>query len=224
MKIKADTLITGTLVLCALITTGVVVRREFFKPATPLAMSEQKPAFIKDWRTDLSKGVRMGPAEAPIQMMEFADFECPFCGSMHKTIKAVRERYPTQVAVTFIHFPLPNHRFALPAARVAECAGAQGRFEAMHDHLFEEQDGFGLKPWSDYATEAQVPDSAVFDDCIKHTESLPRVAEGEALGKLLDVRGTPTLILNGWKLGRPPSEQELDAMVKAVLAGKSPVS
>jgi NhaA family Na+:H+ antiporter len=157
------------------------------------------------------------------QMIEFADFECPFCGSFHKTIKAVRERYPAQVAVTFIHFPLPMHRFALPAAGVAECAGAQGRFEAMHDRLFEAQDGFGLKPWSDYATEAGVPDGIVFGDCIKHTESLPRVTEGEALGKALDVQGTPTLVINGWKVGRPPSAEELDAMVKAILAGKSPV-
>jgi len=222
VKFKFDSVLTVTLVLCALFTTGAVVRREFW-PATNLR-AEQKPVYVKDWQSHLAAGMRMGPAEAPIQMMEFADFECPFCGSLHKTIKAVRERYPTQVAVTFIHFPLPNHRFALPAARVAECAGVQGRFEAMHDRLFEEQDGFGLKPWSDYATEARVPDGTAFDDCIKHAESPPRVAEGEALGKLLDVQGTPTVIIKGWRLGRPPSEPELDAMVKAVLAGNSPVT
>jgi protein-disulfide isomerase len=61
------------------------------------------------------------------------DFECPFCGSFHKTLKAVREQYPTQVALTYVHFPLPMHRFALPAARVAECADDQVRFERLTD-------------------------------------------------------------------------------------------
>jgi protein-disulfide isomerase len=225
MKIKVDSLITVTLVVCAIITTGLVIRREFFAPAAQSAPlpDEEKPVLIPHWRDNLDKGIRLGPAGAPVQLIEFADFECPFCGSFRKTLKVVRERYPTQVALTYVHFPLPMHRFALPAARVAECAGEQGRFEAMYDHLFDEQDSFGLKPWSEYATAAGVPDVTAFDTCVKRTGVIPRVAEGQALGKVLDVRGTPTLIVNGWKLGRPPNSDELDAMVRAVLAGKSPI-
>jgi protein-disulfide isomerase len=94
----------------------------------------------------------------------------------------------------------------------------------MHDQLFEGQDEFGLKPWDGYATAAGVPNLAVFDVCIKKTDPIPRVDEGKALGAKLDVRGTPTIIINGWKLGRPPTEEELDGMVKRILAGKSPVS
>jgi len=115
------------------------------------------------------------------------------------------------------------HRFAEPSARVSECAGDQGRFEAMYDLLFEQQDKFGLKPWSEFATEAGVVDSAAFEACIKRTELIPRVTEGKALGNQLDVQGTPTVVINGWKLGRPPTLDELDHMVKAILAGKSPV-
>lgn len=218
-----DTVVTITLVVCALVVTGVLVWREFFTSASQTIRAEQKSAFLKDWRDDLGRGVRLGPADAPVQAIEFADFECPFCASFHRDLKALRARYPTQVALTYVHFPLPMHRFAVPAARVAECAGDQGRFEAMYDLLFEQQDQFGLKPWSEFATEAGVPDSTAFETCVKRTDPIPRVAEGKALGKLLDVQGTPTIVINGWKLGRPPSLEEMDHMVKAILAGKSPI-
>ena len=222
MKIKLDAIITATLVACAVVTTAAVLRREFIAPATTGA-ADQKPVFISQWRDDRGKGVRLGPAEAPVSLIEFADFECPYCGDFHKKLKSLRERYPTQVSFTYVHFPLPGHRFAMPAARVAECAGEQGRFEAMHDQLFEGQDQFGLMPWDDYATAAGVPDMVAFDACIKKTDPIPRVEEGKALGAKRDVQGTPTIIINGWKLGRPPSEAELDQMVQRILAGKQPI-
>jgi protein-disulfide isomerase len=223
MKIKLDVIVTALLVTCAVVTTGLVAHREFMAPAAAPGQIEQKPVLIPRWRDGLANGIRLGPAEAQVQLIEFADFVCPFCGDFHKKLKSLWERYPTQVSLTFVHFPLPGHRFAIPAARVAECAGEQGRFEAMYDHLFDEQDSFGLKPWSEFATEAGVSDSSAFEACIKRTEPIPRVTEGKALGNQLDVQGTPTVVINGWKLGHPPSLEELESMVKAILAGKSPV-
>jgi protein-disulfide isomerase len=223
MKIKLDAVITATLVVCSVITTAAVLRREFMAPAITGTRAEQKPVFISRWRDDLGKGVRLGPTEAPVSILEFADFECPFCASFHKDVKALRVHYPTQVALTFVHFPLPMHRFAEPAARVAECAGDQGRFEAMYDVLFEQQDKFGLKPWSEFASEAGVEDNTAFEACIKRTDPIPHVADGKALGNQLDVQGTPTVMINGWKLGHPPNLEELDRIVKAILAGKSPI-
>jgi protein-disulfide isomerase len=87
-----------------------------------------------------------------------------------------------------------------------------------------QQDKFGLKPWSEFATEAGVANSEAFEACVKRTDPIPRVTEGKALGAKLDVQGTPTVIINRWKLGRPPTLDELDRTVKAILAGKSPVS
>ena len=223
MKIRPDTVITAMLVVCAIITTGLVVRREFMVPSAATRPVEQKPVLIPHWRDRLSKGVRLGPDAAQVQLIEFADFECPFCGKFHKTLKIVRERYPTQVALVYVHFPLPMHRFAIPAARVVECAGEQGRFEAMYDQLFEGQDQFGLKPWDDYASAAGVSDIAAFEVCIKKTDPIPSVEQGKMLGAELDVQGTPTVIVNGWKLGRPPTVEELDKMVQRALAGLSPV-
>jgi protein-disulfide isomerase len=228
MKIKADAIVNGILVLCAIVITGFVARREFKQPPTTTTAqnlpTESTPIYISNWRTHILDGHLMGSSAAPVQLVEFADFECPFCATFHNNVKVLRERYPAQIALTYVHFPLSGHRFAEPAARVAECAGEQGHFESMYDRLFDHQESFGLKPWDEFATEAGVPDRAAFDTCIRSTGPIPRVAEGKSLGKELDVQGTPTLIINGWKLGHPPNPEELDVMVKAILAGKDPVS
>jgi protein-disulfide isomerase len=225
MKIKLDVVITTLLVVCAVVTTGLVVRREFFaKPPAAAARPDEKPVLVDNWRNHLTKGTLIGPADAVVQLIEFADFECPFCASYAKDLKTILERYPQQVALTYVHYPLPNHRFAEPAARVVECAGQQGRFEAMYERLFEQQQSFGLKPWSEFATEAGLPDVAAFEICMKSTEPAQQIELGKQLGKELEVRGTPTLIVNGWKLTPAPRLEELDRMVKAVLAGKSPIA
>jgi protein-disulfide isomerase len=223
--IKWEIVFTAVLGVCAVTTTGLVVRHEFMPtPAVATSPGVTKPVFIQGWKSQFAFAERIGPASAPAQLIEFADFECPFCASFHKVLRTVRERYPTQVALVYVHFPLQMHRFAVPAARVAECAGEQGHFESMHDKLFEGQEDFGLKPWTDFAIAAGVPDIGRFNACIKGSDPIPRVEEGKNLGTQLDVQGTPTLVINGWKLGRPPTEQELDAMVNAVFAGKDPVS
>lgn len=224
MKVKWDTTVSALLVVCALLTTSLVIYRTFMPSVTPRPQVEKRQArFISDWRSHLSEGILLGSSEAPVWIEEFADFECPFCATFHKTLKAIRERYPKQVSVVFVHFPLPMHRFAVPAARVAECAADQGRFEPMYDQLFDGQEFFGLKPWSDYAKAAGIQDLKGFDDCVKSEEPILRVLKGKQLGTRLDVTGTPTLIVNGWLLGQPPSEEELDTIVKAVLSGKVPV-
>lgn len=224
MKFRWDYVLTAVLVLCAVITTALVVRREWGAPAATAAQPlAQKPIFIDDWQSQFSHGTRFGTVDAPVQLIEFGDFECPFCATMHQTLKKLRGRYPNEISLTYIHLPLPMHRFAVPAARAAECAGEQGRSEQMYDQLFEEQQSFGLKPWSDYAVGAGVPDLATFDACIKQTNSIARVEAGQKASAQLEVHSTPTLIVNGWKLERPPTAEELERMVQAILSGKSPI-
>jgi len=178
-RVKWDTIFTATLVICALITTGLVGYRQLFgQSAGSASRSSLRGVFIPNWRSELAAGVPLGPSNAPVQLVEFSDFECPYCASLHANLKSVLERFPADVAITYVHFPLSMHRFAVPAARVAECAGNQGRFAAMHDLLFEEQNEFGLKPWNEFATDAKVPDLAAFEACIQNKEPVRRVIEG----------------------------------------------
>ena len=89
------------------------------------------------------------------------------------------------------------------------------------------RESFGLKPWRRVCNGRGGGTGSCWQVLIRaraKTDPIPRVLDGKQLGKELDVQATPTIIVNGWKLGHPPSEQELDAMVKAVLAGKEPVS
>lgn len=224
MKIDWDRSLTAVLVVCALTTTALVVYRTFFSTAGLAQVPDQKPVFIESWQDHARWGVQLGSSDAPVQLIEFADFECPFCATFHKNLKTLRERYPNEIALSYVHYPLGMHCFALPAARAAECARAQGRFEAMHDLLFEQQTEFGLKPWGEFARNAGVPDLVAFESCTQGKERVPGVAEGQKLGDQLGVPGTPTLIINGWKLGRPPGVEELDLMIRATLDGKSPMS
>jgi protein-disulfide isomerase len=220
---KWDIAITSVLVVCALVTTGLVIRREFFAPANTQVGAAEEPRYVKDWRAHLNDGMTLGSAQSPVQLIEFADFECPFCATFHNTVKQVEEQFPGKIAVTFVHFPLPGHRFAEPAARVAQCAADQGRFEAMHDQLFANQNAFGLKPWSEFARAAGVPDLNAFETCVNQETEIQRVAAGKKAGEDLDVRGTPTIIINGWKLAQPPGPTQLKRMVQAILQGKNPV-
>jgi protein-disulfide isomerase len=224
MNTKWDALLTGTLVGCALLTTGLFIHREFASTGdTQAGKLERKPSFVKDWQSQLQKGTGIGPKDAPVQLIEFADFECPYCGTFHATISALKHRYPEKVSLTYVDFPLPGHRFAMSAARVAGCANQQGRFEPMYDQLYEQQGQFGIKTWTDIAHDAGVTDLVSFESCLKRSDQIERIEEGKRWGTALDVKATPTILVNGWMLGKPPSLIELETMVEAILAGKSPL-
>jgi protein-disulfide isomerase len=226
MKSVWETTFTAILVGCALVLTGMFVRREFFLPTSPppQAMPELNPVLLTNWRDHLAMGERIGTPEAPLQVIEFGDYECPFCARFHKEFQGVRERYAKQVALTYIHLPLPMHRFADQAARAAECAGAQGHFESMHNLLYEHQNEFGIKSWTEMAKDSGVSDVAAFEACVASPDATPLVSKGKQLATALNIQGTPTLIVNGWRLARPPTASELEDMVKAVQAGKPPVT
>jgi protein-disulfide isomerase len=93
----------------------------------------------------------------------------------------------------------------------------------MQDQLFANQNSFGLKPWSEFATSAGVPDLQAFDACTKQETPVQRIETGKKAGEQLDIRSTPSIIINGWKLAQPPTEAQLQDMIRAALEGKKPV-
>ncbi len=217
-----NNMVMYVVLLCALVTTGLVVRREFVSDSQTVQAIPSEPTFLKDWREALQHGILTGPAQAPVQVVEFADFQCPYCAQFEKRLSEVSRRHAEKLAITFVHSPLPSHGHAEAAARAAECAHAQGQFNAMKAILFEQQGSFGALSWAELGRQAKVPNVELFQACVDSTQPIERVVQGTRLASKFGVRGTPTILVNGWLLPRPPSADEFDRIVREVLKGETP--
>ncbi|HEX6750407.1 MAG TPA: DsbA family protein [Longimicrobium sp.] len=188
-------LAVAVLVVCAVVTTGLVARREL-RP-TPSGANAAAPRSIREWRDYAAHGHRRGAAGAPVTIVMFSDFQCPFCRATAGALDSLRGRYGSQLAVVYRHYPLPNHPFALAAARASECAAAQGGFWPFHDALFARQDSIGVAAWSRYAAAARLPDTAAFARCVETPARRADFAADIGAGERLGIRGTPMLLVNG---------------------------
>jgi protein-disulfide isomerase len=207
---------TGILVLCAVVVTGLLVRREFFTSA-PDTAGPAPVRRVEGWREFSAGGNRAGPADARVTVVEFADFQCPFCQAVARRLDSLRQERPQDLAFVYRHFPLANHVHAVAAARASECAGAQGRFWPMHDVLYERQESIGALPWARYGAEAGVPDSAAFARCMARTDEVPGLQRDVEAGHRLKVRGTPTILINNYRVEGAPPMDTLRAYVRRAL-------
>jgi protein-disulfide isomerase len=161
---------------------------------------------VDDWEALARPGHVLGRASAPIKIVEFADYQCPYCGSAAEALHRMVERSHGRIAVVYRHYPLTRiHPYALDAALAAECASNQGRFAAYHDALFRFQDSLGVWAWTRYAQVAGIADTTRLKDCVVHQRTLSRIEHDRAVGDSLHLTGTPTFIAAG-KLfsGMPP--------------------
>jgi protein-disulfide isomerase len=138
-----------------------------------------------------------GPIHAPIALVEYGDYECPFCGEVYPVIKAIQERLGDNLCFAFRNFPLVNaHPHSEIAAEAAEAAGAQGEFWRMHDLLFENQEALELDDIADYAAELGLDASRLVSEVLNHTHAA-RVREDFKSGVRGGVNGTPSFFING---------------------------
>jgi protein-disulfide isomerase len=208
-------LATAVMVACALVVTTLAVKRELFAPVAA-GQPDMRPRRVDNWERLLQGGQWMGRRDAPVRIVEFSDFQCPFCAKTQPVLDAVRRRHPGRVAVLYRHFPLDAiHPYARPAAAAAECAAGQGRFEPFVTLLFAQQDSLGKKGWSSFAAEAGVPDAAAFDRCVSDARTLAAVDRDAKAGTDTQVQVTPTLIINGMLHPGALSEAELEKLVAA---------
>jgi protein-disulfide isomerase len=154
-----------------------------------------------------------GPDDAPVTIVTFSDFNCPFCQRVNPTLEALRARYPDQVRIVFRHFPLDRiHPRARPIAEAAVCAQEQGLFWEFHDAVFA--DGSPLADDAIRATaEASGLDLEAFDACLSAGRAQAVVARDLQAGEAAGVTGTPAFFVNGIRLS---GAQPLDAFVQVV--------
>lgn len=153
-----------------------------------------------------------GPAEAPVTLVEYGDYECPYCGEAYPLLKAVQAALGAQLRFVFRNFPLTEmHPHALRAAQFAEAAGAHGKFWEAHDMLYEHQQALGDHDLARYAHELGLPPTA-FGEAV--SGQYDARIEADFLGGVRSgVNGTPTLFVNGERYDGP---RDYDTLVSVL--------
>jgi protein-disulfide isomerase len=148
-----------------------------------------------------------GPADAPVTIVEFSDFQCPFCARVNETIAQVLAHYGDRVRLVFRDYPLPNHPEAPKAHEAGRCAAEQGRFWPMHDRMFADQTALGVEGLKKTAGTLGL-DRGRFDACLDSGRHAPAVERDMSAGKSAGVSGTPAFFVNGRMLtGAQPFSQ-----------------
>jgi protein-disulfide isomerase len=162
----------------------------------------------------------LGPASAPVTLVEFSDFQCPFCQRVSPTLKQVKEKYGDKVRIVWKDFPLTQiHPQAFKAGEAAHCAGDQGKFWEYHDQLFGNQSALNPSDLKRYAAALSL-NTATFDQCLDSSKHAERVRDGVSLGTGLGVNSTPTVYVNGRILSGAQPLEAFVALIDEELARK----
>jgi protein-disulfide isomerase len=204
--------------MCAVVITGLVVRRELAPtPARTEAVIPVKP--LKGWERYIAGDERIGAHDAAVTIVEFSDFQCPYCRDFAETVDTVLARYGRNVRVVFRNFPLTGiHPFARAAAIAGECAARQGRFGEFHDFSFAHQDSLGLIGASETGHRIQIGDSASFAACVTDSLTLASIRADSTAGRSLAIAGTPTVLIGGLLYHGAPTTEETVRVIDSILA------
>lgn len=216
---RLSTVLAIVSVCCAVVVTALLALRFSATPSErridPTPPPDEK---ISGWDTLRLVGHRRGPDSARVEIVMFSDFECPACRRfVQRALAGAVHRYPGDVAMIFRHWPLTYHRFALPAAKAAECAALQNAFGPYHDELFALQDSLGLVSFASVGGRTGVPDSAAFARCVDENRTFEAIERDTRAAQALGGSGTPTIIVNGIKLGAVPDSTSFDRLVQRIL-------
>jgi protein-disulfide isomerase len=217
-------------VLVAVIAAVVLMSRPSASNSTPAqtASPGQAPTQRQPPQPGASNPYTRGNASSRVTLEEFSDFQCPACGGLEPGLRRVMKDYDDRVRFVFRNYPLTMHKYAFLAARAAESAGLQGKFWEMHDLIYDNQ-----KEWSEameprvqfdsYATRLGL-DVQRFKADMERPDLADRIKTDMLRGNSLNVKGTPTVYLNGRELvpGRLVTEEDLRRELEAALseAGK----
>lgn len=159
----------------------------------PITINFSPPLFVSELDDGVSPS--RGATNAVVTIVEFSDFECPFCKQVQGTLKQVIESYDREVRLVFKHLPLEGHRNSLPAARAAYCAAAQDRFWQFHDALFA---AGNLSPpvFEQIALDLGLG-LPKFQECVASEQSRAAVVKDMEAARLLRIESTPSFVVNG---------------------------
>jgi protein-disulfide isomerase len=170
-------------------------------------------------------GPGRGPADAPVTIVEFSDYQCPFCQRAEPTLQQVAARYPDQVRIVYRHFPLDSiHPLARPAAEAAACADEQGKFWEFHALVWEATPDLGPEKLTEMAAALDL-DADAFGVCVTERRFRDLVEKDLNDGQAAGVNGTPAFFVNGIPLSGARSLEDFVQLIDSELArGAAPAS
>jgi protein-disulfide isomerase len=188
-------------------------------PRLPASMRERQPAGVTEAILDLSDDVNpsrdhvRGPDDAPVTLVEYGDYQCPYCGQAEVVIRSLLDSFGDDLRYVWRHLPLNDvHPNAQIAAEAAEAAGAQGRFWEMHDRLLDNQDQLMPTDLARHANDVGLDMHRFWDD-LRRRDYAERVGEDVASADMSGVAGTPTFFING---ARHQGAYDIDTLAEAV--------
>ena len=195
------------------------------KPEEPSPAPEPTPtaptAPVQRIEVDIGDSPVLGSKNAPVTIIEFSDFECPFCARWYTNTKGqLDEQYikTGKVKLVYMHYPLNFHPQAMPAALASECAYEQGKFWEFHDLIFENQQAIGEANYKKWAGELGL-DQGQFDDCYDSRKYEADVQDDFSKGQGAGIRGTPGFLVNGRLVSGAQPFQVFQAAIEAELDG-----
>lgn len=172
-------------------------------------------------RTDVEVGnaARLGPANAPVQLVEFADYECPYCIKVQPELLKLKAEFGDRISVVYKDYPLPMHAHAQKAAEAARCAGAQDKFWQYHDRLFAGAQ-IDVPQLKQLATDMGL-DSTKFNTCLESGQQAAAVQKDAAEAQKIGISATPSFFLNGhFFTGAMQYEDMRQMVLRELSAGK----
>jgi protein-disulfide isomerase len=191
--------------------------QEAAAPDRPAPARAQRPDPGKHYSIDVKGAPGLGPESAQIQIVEWSDFQCPFCGRVWPTLQQVQREYGDRVRIVFKHLPLRIHPKAPAAHAAAEAAHRQGRFWDMHNRIFANQAELAPEKYEAYAQEIGL-DLERFKKDVASAEVKQRIDADARQAEQFGISGTPSFFINGRYLSGAQPYEEFKKRIDAELA------
>jgi len=194
------------------------IQTHFQKKQQDGAKNELETAFKNPVKVDIGNSPTLGPKDAKVTIVEFSDFQCPFCTRGKQTMDEVMKMYPKDVKLVFKNLPLPMHPEAVPSAKAALAANKQGKFWEFHDALFANQAKLNEAFYLEQAKTLGL-DVEKFKVDMASEEIAKQVKDDAELGNKLGINGTPGFFVNGVPVKGAYPVPHFKMIIDRVLAG-----
>lgn len=219
-KFERENIFTGILVMCALIITGMVIFQFFQSKDFESSIVDRE---VDSWEEISLVAYRKGVTKAPIQIIKFFDYSCPYCKEVDPVLNDITKKYSDQISIVYNHFPLDEFSNTFKAAVASECAANQGRFMDYHNLLFINQDNLETLSFDSLAIEAKVQDISLFKECRESDEAKDIIRKSVSIANDLGIGGVPTFLINDKIVPGVRSNSEFSSLIEELLK-KQPIS